>query len=71
MQMTILSLLHRTNAHQMRHEFLLLPDWLYKSFIGINPDTCHFQTLGFKDTLSDFSSANISMTNTSEEKKLP
>lgn len=53
-QMTLLSLLHRKNAYQMRHEFFLIPHWLYKNLIGINPDTCHFQTLGFKYTLSIF-----------------
>lgn len=35
--------------------------------MGINPDTCHFQTFVFKDTLPDFSSGNISLTNMFEK----
>ena len=55
---------------RLRHDFAILSEWFYESYMLLNPDKCHFLTLGFNKPFPDFSFKNTIIKNVTEEKVL-
>ena len=53
-----------------RHDFAIISEWFYKNYMVLNPDKCHFITLGFNKPFPDFSFKNTIIKNVTEEKIL-
>ena len=53
-----------------RHDFAIISEWFYKNYMVLNPDKCHFITLGFNKPIPDFSFKNTIIKNVTEEKIL-
>ena len=55
----------------LNHDFSILWNLFYKSFMVLNPDKCSFMLFGIKDELqTDFVSNNVTTKNSKEEKFL-
>ena len=55
---------------RLRHDFAIISGWLYENYRILNPDKCHFLTLGFNKPFPDFSFKNTIIKNVIEEKIL-
>ena len=47
-----------------------LVKWFYDTYMVLNPDKCHFMTLGFEDQNFDFHYENVVIRNSAQEKIL-
>ena len=54
----------------LRKDFLILEKWFYDNYFVLNPDKCHFMTLGIKNDLPDFTYNNSIIKNCASEKLL-
>ena len=52
------------------HDFATVSEWFYENYMVLNPDKCHFLTLGFNEPFADFSFKNTIIKNATEEKTL-
>ena len=59
-----------TVISRLRHDFAIISEWFYENYIVLNPDKCHFLTLGFNKPFPDFSFKNTIIRNVNEEKIL-
>ena len=50
------------------HDFTTISEWFYENYMVLNPDKCHFPTLGFNKPLPDFFFENTIIKNATEEK---
>ena len=50
------------------HDFTTISEWFYENYMVLNPDKCHFPTLGFNKPLPDFFFENTIIKNVTEEK---
>ena len=55
---------------KFQNDFLILDKWLFNKFFVLNPDKCHFVTLGTHKTLPTFKCENIAIKNNVSEKIL-
>ena len=55
---------------RLRHDIAIISEWFYENYIVLNPDKCHFLTLGFNKPFPDFSFENTIIKNVNEEKIL-
>ena len=44
---------------RLSHYFAIISEWFYENYMLLNPDKCHFLTLGFDKSFPDFSFDNI------------
>ena len=51
-----------------RHDFAIVSEWFYENYIVLNPDKCHFQTLGFNKLFPNFSFKTTIVKNVTKEK---
>ena len=54
----------------LSNDFETLTKWFYDNYMVLNPDKCHFMTLGFQDQNFDFHYKNVVIKNSAEEKIL-
>ena len=54
----------------LRKDFLILEKWFYDNYFVLNPDKCHFMTLGIKNDLPDSTYNNSIIKNCASEKLL-
>ena len=40
---------------RFRHDFAIISQWFCENYMILNPDKCHFLTLGFNKSFPDFS----------------
>ena len=55
---------------RLTHGFAIISEWFYENYMVLNPDKCHFLTLGFNKPFPDFSFENSIIKNVNEEKIL-
>ena len=55
---------------RLRHDFAIISEWFYENHMLLNPDKCHFLTLGFNKPFSDFSFKNTIIKNVTDKKIL-
>ena len=55
---------------RLRHDFAIISEWFYENYMLLNPEKCHFLTLGFNKSSPDFSFENTIIKNVTEEKIL-
>ena len=55
---------------RLRIDFAIISEWFYENYMVLNPDKCHFLTLGFNEPFADFSFKNTIIKNATEEKTL-
>ena len=55
------------NISDLSNDFETLTKWLYDNYMVLNPDKCHFMTLGFQDQNFDFHYKNVVIKNSAEE----
>ena len=55
---------------RLRHDFAIISELFYENYMLLNPDKCHFLTLGFNNPFPDFSFENTIIKNVTEEKIL-
>ena len=55
---------------RLRHDFAIISEWFYENCMVLNPDKCHFLTLGFNKLFPDFSFENVIIKIVIEEKIL-
>ena len=55
---------------RLRHDFTIISEWFYENYMLLNPDKCHFLSLGFNKPFLDFSFENTTIKNAAEEKIL-
>ena len=55
---------------RLSHDFAIISEWFYESYMVLSRDKCHFLTLGFNKPFPDFSFANTITQNFSETKIL-
>ena len=53
-----------------RYDFAIISGWFCETYMALNPDNCHFPTLGFNKTFPEFSVEKIIIKNVNEEKIL-
>ena len=53
---------------RLRHDFAIIPEWFYENYMVLNPDKCHFLSLGFNIPFPDFYFEKIIIKNVTEEK---
>ena len=53
----------------LSNDFETLRKWFYDNYMVLNPDQCHFMTLGFQDQNFDFHCKNVVIRNSAEKKK--
>ena len=54
----------------LRHDFAIISEWFYENYMVLNPDKCHFLTLGFNKLFPDFFFENTIIKNVTKEKIL-
>ena len=54
--------------NRLRHDFAIISAWFYENYMVLNPDKCHFLTLGFNKPFPDFSLETIILKNVTKEK---
>ena len=54
----------------LSNDFETLRKWFYEKYMVLNPDKCHFMTLGFQDQNFDFHYKNVVTRNSAEKKVL-
>ena len=55
---------------RLRDDFAILSEWLYENYMLLNPNKCHFLTLGFNKPFPDLPFENTIIKNVTEEKIL-
>ena len=55
---------------RLRRDFAIISEWFYENYMILNPDKCHFLTLGFNKPFPDFSFDNTIIKIVTEEKIL-
>ena len=55
---------------RLRHNFAIISEWFYESYMVLSPDKFHFLTLGFNNFFPNFCFENTIIKNVTEEKTL-
>ena len=55
---------------RFRHDFAIISQWFCENYMILNPDKCHFLTLGFNKSFPDFSFKNTIIKNVTGERIL-
>ena len=58
---------YEDNINMYFLDFTVIPEWFYENYMVLNPDKCHFLTLGFNKPFPDFSFENTIIKNDTEE----
>ena len=53
---------------RLKYDFAIISECFYENYMVLNPDKCHFLTLGFNKPLPDFSYKNTIIKNVTEKK---
>ena len=56
--------------NRLTNDFAIISEWFYENYMVLNPDKCHFLTLGFHKPFPDFSYENNIIENVNEKKIL-
>ena len=57
-------------TRKLQNDILILDEWFFNNFLVLNPDKCHFLTLGIPNTLPNFKCKIITIKNSASEKLL-
>ena len=53
---------------RLRHDFVIILEWLYENYMVLNSDKCYFLTLDFNKPFPDFSFENTITKSVTKEK---